>query len=93
MELVLSYPYCFRESQRGIRVCQGCEAEVHYGAPQEAQQAAMLASVLLGLVLAATFNVYVGATAFAVIVLGLSKFIKEKPKDRVVFKRVFKTHH
>ncbi|QDL29616.1 hypothetical protein [Stenotrophomonas maltophilia] len=93
MELVLSCPYCFRESQLGIRVCQGCRAEVHYGAPKEARQAAMLAAIISGLYLAVTFNVYVGAAAFAIVVFGLAKLIKEKYKDRVVFKRVFNTHH
>ncbi|MDV3437313.1 hypothetical protein R1H25_17780 [Stenotrophomonas sp. C2852] len=88
---LISCPYCFREAQHGIRVCQGCRSEVHYGAPREAHSAALLATLITSLYLAVSVHVIVGGAAFFIMLIGLSKFINQKYKNRVVFKRIFLT--
>lgn len=87
-------PHCRNKVPRGATVCRGCHAELKYGPSNGPFAFAAIASLVVGAeidkFLPSSLSVvgwFVGAACF----IGIAGFIKNHYKDRVVFRRVYRT--
>ena len=48
MQRSIICPHCHTGSNHGVRVCVGCQAEVHYGASKEAVMFVFVAAIICG---------------------------------------------
>ena len=81
-------PYCLKESQKGVRVCTGCQATILYGAPP----GWCVFLVILGtLTLSILIGLNAGIVAFniSLFVIGIFGFIISKLafSERISFRR------
>jgi hypothetical protein len=87
---------------QGAFVCRGCQAEIQYGPPVSAYLAALIGSVFIGLCTGVvTANILPNALSFLYVIVGVGVFIGllikflgaigRKYKDRVYFKRYYRT--
>ena len=85
----ISCPFCFTQSQHGVRVCKGCHAKVAYGESplSVAFLFQFLALGLAWLVFSLTGSTPVSVITFFFCVFILICIIKKKYADRVVFIR------
>ncbi|MBA0281384.1 hypothetical protein D7Y44_11885 [Stenotrophomonas maltophilia] len=87
----ITCPHCHTTSNRGVRVCVGCQAEVHYGAPREASIAIVIAAIVCGLFAGTYLQSAVGWVAGAAVLVGGIWSITQLYRDRVEFKRIYRT--
>ncbi len=84
-------PHCHTGSNHGVTVCVGCQAEVHYGASREAVMFVFVAAIVCGTLVGSQLQATAGwLTGAAVLVAGMWA-ISRLFRDRVVFKRVYRT--
>lgn len=81
-------PYCLKESQKGVRVCTGCQATILYGSPP----GWCVFLVILGtLTLSILIGLNAGIVAFniSLFVIGVFGFIISKLafSERISFRR------
>ena len=85
-------PHCHGEVPYGARVCRGYQAEVEYGIPLEMVMLIYFIFLGLSIVLAIYFGSFlVGIVAFIAGIYFLQSPIDRKFKNRIVFKRRYKT--
>lgn len=91
MQRSIICPHCHTGSNHGVRVCVGCQAEVHYGASKEAVMLVFVAAIICGALVGNRLQATAGwLTCGAVLVAGMWA-ITRLFCDRVVFKRVYRT--
>ncbi|WP_286071450.1 hypothetical protein [Stenotrophomonas sp. 57] len=91
MQRTIICPHCHTGSNDGVRVCVGCQAEVHYGASKEAVMFVFVAAIICGALVGSRLQATAGwLTCGAVLVAGMWA-ISLLFRDRVVFKRVYHT--
>jgi len=87
-------PHCRGEVPRNASVCRGCQAEIEYGAPKIAFMVALLVSFFLGFTLAGRLPdsiAFLGWIAGLGVFIGACILIAKMFKDRVNFKRIYRT--
>lgn len=92
--LVLVCGHCHGEVPHGARVCRGCQAEIEYGAPWQLYVAIVIAGILVAWTIQVKIPPELGILAFivgAAIAIGGNILAYRMLKDRVVFKRIYKT--
>ena len=90
----LMCPHCHGNVSRGAFVCRGCQAEVEYGPPPAAYICMALLSAFLGFQLPRflpDFLSFAGWIAGIGIFIVGSAWIRNIFKDRVNFKRIYRT--
>lgn len=84
-------PHCHTNVPLGAKVCRGCQAEVEYGAPPAALLISLFVAVVVGINVGTSTHSFVGWAVFIALsigsVYGCIKFFK----DRVNFKRIYRT--
>ncbi|WP_295565657.1 hypothetical protein [uncultured Stenotrophomonas sp.] len=91
MQRTIICPHCHTGSNHGVRVCVGCQAEVHYGASKEAVMLVFVAAIICGALVGSRLQATAGwLTCGAVLVAGMWA-ISLLFRDRAVFKRVYHT--
>ncbi|MBH1802766.1 hypothetical protein I5T93_07350 [Stenotrophomonas maltophilia] len=84
-------PHCHTGSNHGVRVCVGCQAEVHYGASKEAVVFVFVAAIICGALVGSRLQATAGwITCGAVLVAGMWA-VSRLFRDRVEFKRIYRT--
>jgi hypothetical protein len=87
-------PHCHNNVPRGASVCRGCHAELKYGPAQSLFGGALIVAVFVGIKLGSSLPAslsFVGWIIGIAIFGGLSMLITKHYKDRVIFKRIYRT--
>jgi hypothetical protein len=84
-------PHCHTNVPHGARVCTGCQAEIEYGTPLAAFLIAFLASGFLGWKIGAATYPVLGWILFGVLLAGGWYVSWRIFKDRINFKRIYRT--
>lgn len=84
-------PHCRTDVPYGARVCTGCQAEAEYGTPPAAILFAILASAFIGWKAGASTHQIVGWIVFIALLIGAIYGCTRIFKDRVNFKRIYRT--
>ncbi|RLA07830.1 MAG: hypothetical protein DRQ51_04695 [Gammaproteobacteria bacterium] len=88
-------PHCTKEAPHGAKVCQGCQAEIHYGEPPRILMLLLrIVSVVLAIVLAINFSSDIWYMGVIVAVGGYfagRALLRVKYADEIDFLRIYKT--
>jgi len=84
-------PHCHTNVPHGAKVCTGRQAEVEYGAPAGALLVAIIASGFFGLKAGTATYPVVGWIVFGVLTAGSLYACYRIFKNRINFKRIYKT--
>ncbi|MGF6642057.1 hypothetical protein P3T17_000176 [Paraburkholderia sp. GAS82] len=86
-------PHCKTTVPHGASVCTGCHAELEYGTPPFLLGAILLGAIILGLYVGNGMNGggLVGTVAGVVAFAALFAWLNKAFRDRVVFKRIYRT--
>ena len=90
----LTCPHCLGSVPRGATVCRGCQAEIEYGASMFVLVMLLVFAIFMGVL---TASMLPEALSFVGWIVGIGslyvggKRIGEEYKDRVEFKRVYRT--
>ncbi|PXW15502.1 hypothetical protein [Paraburkholderia caballeronis] len=90
---MLQCPHCLTQVPRGAHVCTGCAAELHYGIPEKLLAVGLIAATIAGLYVGNGMNggAVVGTIAGFMVFGGIYACLQKVFKDRVVFKRNYRT--
>lgn len=81
-------PHCHTQVPDGASVCRGCQAELQYGPPPGLVGATIVIPILIGIFSdTGNFGFFLGIAVAAAGAI----FLKRKMKDRVVFRRRYRT--
>ncbi|MCE2594425.1 hypothetical protein K6Y31_06320 [Motilimonas cestriensis] len=89
----LTCPHCHNSVPRGATVCSGCQAEVEYGSPQAMFIIILIIAAAAGIKVGIWFSSasWLGWVVAVAVVIGGMVVSGRLFKDRVNFKRVYKT--
>ncbi|HFP9252018.1 TPA: hypothetical protein ACTXAM_004945 [Raoultella ornithinolytica] len=80
-------PFCFKESEFGVRVCTGCHSKISYG-----EVSGWAALLIIFILLAITYiilyisqNLLVGIITFFTLVILMKLYIRKKFAHRAIF--------
>jgi hypothetical protein len=90
---VLKCPHCFNDVPFGARVCAGCGAELHYGAPPKLLACAIIFAIFVVIYVTKTLNggPVLGSIAALAVLGGLVALMRRAFRDRVRFVRRYRT--
>ena len=91
MQRSIICPHCHTTSNHGVSVCVGCQAEVHYGASKEACVLVFVAALVCGAFVGSHLQATAGWISGGVVLVAGMWAISQLFRDRVVFKRVYRT--
>lgn len=82
-------PFCFKESELGVRVCTGCHSKISYG------EVSGLSALLIGFILLAIAYIIlyisqsflVAIITFFALVISMKLYIRKKFAHRAIFTR------
>jgi predicted membrane protein len=80
-------PFCFKESELGVRICTGCHSKITYGTVS-GWSALLIIFILLAIsyiILYISQSLLVAFIAFFVLVISTKKYIRKKFAHRAVF--------
>jgi hypothetical protein len=86
----LNCPHCHNKVPRGAKVCRGCQAELQYGPPKIVVLLAFVAATFVGAIAGRMSHTF-GWISFGVILVATQYGIARAFKDRVIFKRIYRT--
>ncbi|HEY0232785.1 MAG TPA: hypothetical protein VGC55_16170 [Dokdonella sp.] len=84
-------PHCHTSVPTGATVCTGCQAEVEYGAPSAALVLVILVAGFIAYSAGHATHVAIGWAVFVVIAGGGLYGCSQLFKNRVSFKRIYRT--
>lgn len=91
MQNPLKCPHCHSVVPYGAKVCRTCRTGVEYGTPGEALFCVFAASLAAGLYLGLSMHQVVGWIAFLISLIGGLYGCRRIFRNRVVFKRRYRT--
>lgn len=84
-------PHCHSGVPFGAKVCRGCQAEIEYGMPPVAVLFVMAAAIPSGLFFGSTVHSIFGWIMFFCVLAGGLWGSAKLFKDRIKFKRMYRT--
>ena len=91
MSATVVCPHCRTNVPHGARVCTGCQAEVEYGTPPAAIVFSFFIAAFLGWWTGSATHPIVGWLVFALALGGAIYGCSQLFKDRINFKRIYRT--
>lgn len=84
-------PHCHTNVPLRARVCTGCHAEVEYGTPRLVLLILISVAAAVGITIGTSTHLVVGLAVFILLSVGLVNGCDKFFKDRVSFKRIYRT--
>ncbi|MNM62161.1 hypothetical protein D3C81_734840 [compost metagenome] len=87
----ITCPHCLSDVPYGAKVCRGCQAEIEYGMPPAALLFIFLAAILSAMFIGSATHSIVGWIIFFGVLAGGIWGCAKIFKDRINFKRIYRT--